>query len=212
MKGGESYFTRARSSHALFQFNFINTSYSQSWNLSWLRYRVSGCQTLKSSWLPLSSCKILRFRIRPGARDPHKFKIYRFRIRPSARDLETSDMHMYINKPRQNVLLRVVQGCVGNLWVKITWNVLVTAIKMPQLIWGGIICPKKVFQSAIWFCCGLSFWMTSQLENMLVYSRHWGNLGVYWSLRNDSVYAIYEHKGTQERAKCAWPSIHIETL
>ena len=41
---------------------------------------------------------------------------------------------------------------------------------------------------------------TSQLENMLVCSRHRGNLGVHW--RGRTVCQYPEHKGTQERAKC----------
>jgi hypothetical protein len=41
---------------------------------------------------------------------------------------------------------------------------------------------------------------TSQLENMLVCSRHRGNLGVHW--RGRTVCRYPEHKGTQERAKC----------
>jgi hypothetical protein len=41
---------------------------------------------------------------------------------------------------------------------------------------------------------------TSQLENMLVCSRHRGNLGVHW--RGRKVCQYPEHKGTQERAKC----------
>jgi hypothetical protein len=41
---------------------------------------------------------------------------------------------------------------------------------------------------------------TSQLEAMLVCSRHRGNLGVYW--RGRTVCQYPEHKGTQERAKC----------
>ena len=41
---------------------------------------------------------------------------------------------------------------------------------------------------------------TSQLENMLVCSRHRRNLGVY--RRAKTVCQYPEHKGTQERAKC----------
>ena len=41
---------------------------------------------------------------------------------------------------------------------------------------------------------------TSQLESMLVCSRHRRNLGVYW--RAKTVCQYPEHKGTQERAKC----------
>ena len=41
---------------------------------------------------------------------------------------------------------------------------------------------------------------TVRLENMLVCSRHRGNLGVYW--RGRTVCQYPDHKGTQERFKC----------
>ena len=91
---------------------------------------------------------------------------------------------------------------MGNLWVKILSNVFSNCNQDVSAHLRRYHLSKESLSECdlILLRAGFLNVTTSQLENMLVCSRHRVNLGVYWRRRTVCQYP--EHNGTQERAKC----------